>query len=231
MSHHFSSFAQGDIVAIFGAVGPSLGPYGIKIDGQSMGTFNATKQNYAAQMQLYHADDLGAGNHTLEIVNQPTSTGQGLALDFARVAGLPSAIPSSASSSASASASASALVSASSTATANSSKMPRCVFILSASSPTMYSCRVRSTFKVVGSIVAGVAAVCLVLSLVGLIYRQRNKRRERRLAVGRSMDVSAFMNGGMAISVISPVDAGSSNSNPESESETAHLLDPRSMTV
>ncbi|KAJ7120175.1 hypothetical protein C8R44DRAFT_541939, partial [Mycena epipterygia] len=88
ISHQFRSFAQGDTVAIFGAVGPSLGPYDIKIDGQSMGTFNATKQNYAAQIQLYHADDLGAGNHTLEIVNQPTSTGQGLAIDFARVAGL-----------------------------------------------------------------------------------------------------------------------------------------------
>ncbi|KAJ7889611.1 hypothetical protein B0H13DRAFT_1626706 [Mycena leptocephala] len=98
---------SGDTVALFGAVGPNLGPYAIKIDGQSAGTFDATNQNYAAQTALYHGDGLGAGNHTLEVINQ----GQGLAIDFALVAAIPasSASPTvSASSSASASASSSA---------------------------------------------------------------------------------------------------------------------------
>ncbi|KAJ7120178.1 hypothetical protein C8R44DRAFT_921203 [Mycena epipterygia] len=114
---------SGDTVAIFGAVGPNLGPYGIKIDGQAVGTFNATKQNYAAQIALFHADDLGAGDHTLEVINQPTSTGQGLAIDFALVAGIPSASASVTSSTSSASASAST--------SASADKVMRCAFILS----------------------------------------------------------------------------------------------------
>jgi hypothetical protein len=115
-------FHQGDTVSLFGAVGPTLGPYDVKIDGQSIGTFNATKQNYAAQVALYHGGGLGAGDHTLEVINQPTSTGQSLAIDFAMVAGFPA---SSASSTASASASASSSASV-------GSKSPRCALILSA---------------------------------------------------------------------------------------------------
>ncbi|KAJ6562356.1 hypothetical protein B0H19DRAFT_943191 [Mycena capillaripes] len=100
---------KGDTVALFGAVGPKLGPYAIEVDGKSVGTFNATNQNYAAQTVLYHGDGLGAGDHTLEVINQPSSTGQGLAIDFAVVAAIPS---SSASSTSVASASASAATSA-----------------------------------------------------------------------------------------------------------------------
>lgn len=104
---------QGDTIALFGPVGPKLGPYAIKIDGKDAGTFNPQKENYAAQTALYHGDGLGAGDHTLEVINQPTSTDQFLAIDFALAVAVPSSSSSSASLSSSASASASVSASAS----------------------------------------------------------------------------------------------------------------------
>ncbi|KAJ7815930.1 hypothetical protein B0H13DRAFT_2293236 [Mycena leptocephala] len=57
---------SGDTVSIFGAVGPNLGPFTIKSDGKTIGSFDASKQNYVAQKDLYHADDISAGDHTFE---------------------------------------------------------------------------------------------------------------------------------------------------------------------
>ncbi|KAJ6597567.1 hypothetical protein DFH09DRAFT_82528 [Mycena vulgaris] len=188
---------SGDNVALFGAVGPALGPYGIKVDGGALVTFNATKQNYAAQIALYRADNLGAGDHTLQVINQPTSTGQGLAIDFALVAGLPASSPSSTSS-----ASASASISPSASASAGKS---------------------MSSVELGGLIAAGIAAVCFTATIVGLLYRQINKREMRRQASGGSTDVAAFINPSGAISLNA---VSSRNTNPESE--TAHLLDPQS---
>ncbi|KAJ7861732.1 hypothetical protein B0H14DRAFT_3863354 [Mycena olivaceomarginata] len=186
---------SGDTIALFGPVGPKLGPYAIKIDGKDAGTFNPQKENYAAQTALYHGDGLGAGDHTLEVINQPTSTDQFLAIDFA----LAVAVPSSSSSSASLSSSASASASVSASASAGH-KM--------------------SGVELGGFIAAGIAAVCLTATIVGLIFRQMNRRTSRREAVGGTTDVAAFTNSGGAIS-LKPV-----HSHPESE--TAHLLDPRS---
>ncbi|KAK6995998.1 hypothetical protein R3P38DRAFT_3424461 [Favolaschia claudopus] len=108
---------SGDTVALFGAVGPNLGPYAVKIDGKSAGSFNANKQNYAAQVALYHGNGLGSGDHILEIINQPTSSTQFLAIDFAEVAAVPSSSSvSSLSSTSSTSVSASASASSSSSA-------------------------------------------------------------------------------------------------------------------
>ncbi|KAJ7215179.1 hypothetical protein C8J57DRAFT_1096304 [Mycena rebaudengoi] len=58
-------------VTLYGAVGPDLGQYEVKMDGQSSGTFVATRENYAAQVQLFYADNLGSGSHTLEVVISP----------------------------------------------------------------------------------------------------------------------------------------------------------------
>ncbi|KAJ7154834.1 hypothetical protein C8R43DRAFT_1186132 [Mycena crocata] len=190
---------SGDTVALFGAIGPNSAPYDIKIDGQPMGTFSAARLNYGAQRQLYHADALGAGNHTLEVIHQPTSAGQRLAIDFALVAGFPSAtLSSSTSSSSPASATATGT-----TANSKDSKMP------------------VHTFKVIGFVVAGVAAACLLATLVGFVIRQTGKRKRKEVVVERSMDVSAFTDG----------DRNSLNASypekPHSELETTHLLDMR----
>ncbi|KAJ7481925.1 hypothetical protein FB451DRAFT_139105 [Mycena latifolia] len=190
---------SGDTVSLFGPIGPTLGPYGIEIDGKSIGTYNATSQTYAAQTILYYADGLGEGDHTLKVINQPTSTNQRLAIDFASVVGFPA---SSASASPTNSASASASVSSSASAGGKS----------------------MSSVELGGFIAAGIAAVCLAASIVGLIYRQVNRRSMRRKAAGGTADVAAFTAGGIGLNPVN-----SRNTNPESE--TAHLLDPRSRAV
>lgn len=102
----------------------------------------------------------------------------------------------------------------------------RCAFILSTASPTHVELlRACSSAEIGGFIAAGVAAVCLTFTLVGLIYRQINNRKVRREAAGRTTDVAAFTEGGGAISL----ELLKLNANPESE--MAHLLDPRSTAV
>ncbi|KAK6995996.1 hypothetical protein R3P38DRAFT_2800350 [Favolaschia claudopus] len=78
---------SGDTVALFGAIGPNFGPYAVKIDGNSVGTFNATKQDYTAQAALYRGDGLGSGDHTLEIINQPSSQAN-FSLSISRTGGI-----------------------------------------------------------------------------------------------------------------------------------------------
>ncbi|KAF7342203.1 hypothetical protein MVEN_01808200 [Mycena venus] len=192
---------SGDTIALFGPVGPTLGTYAVKVDGKDAGTFNANNKNYAAQTALYHGDGLGDGDHTLEVINQPTATGEEyLAIDFAMVA----AVPSSSSSSASAS-------SASASASASSSASPGHKTNMALEG---------------GYIAAGIAAFCLTLTLVGLIYRVINRRKTRREAVAGTTDVASFTNSkGANMISLNPVN--SRNTHPESE--TAHLLDPRSM--
>ncbi|KAJ7177619.1 hypothetical protein C8R46DRAFT_1328207 [Mycena filopes] len=185
---------SGDTVALVGAVGPDLGPFSIKIDNMTIGTFNASKQNYVAQTELFRANDLGAGNHTLEVVNQGSTENQGLAIDFAQVVGLPSA---SASISASATPSASASVSASAVPKPHPNMVMSGVFIG-----------------------AAVGIVALTATLGGLVYRQKNRRKMQREAMRGSTDVSAFVSPKGAVS-LQPVDSNV-------ESETTHLLDPRS---
>ncbi|KAJ7172943.1 hypothetical protein C8R43DRAFT_944002 [Mycena crocata] len=180
---------SGDVVSLFGAVGPKVGPYSVKVDSQSMGGSVPRPRR--------------AGDHTLEVVNQfncqPTSTGQGPVIDFARVAGLPA-------SSASSTSSASTSASASSSASAGHKPV--------------------SGIQLGGYIAAGIAAVCLVFTIVGLIYRQMNRRNSRPQVVVGSSDVAAFTSGSGAIS-LNPI----TSRNTHTESETAQLLDPRSAAV
>lgn len=76
----------GDSVAIFGAIGPSEGPYSVTLDGiDTIGTFNATKDAYTAQVALYQTSNLGPGSHTLALSN--SGPGQLLAVDYAVVSG------------------------------------------------------------------------------------------------------------------------------------------------
>ncbi|KAJ7175040.1 hypothetical protein C8R43DRAFT_1230552 [Mycena crocata] len=210
-SRRRSKSVSGDAITLYGAVGPNCSPYSIKVDGQSMGNFSATRLTYGAQKQLYYADSLGAGNHSLEVTNLPSSTGTGqqLAIDFALVAGLPSDAPTSTSTSTSS-------ASASSSSSRPHERMP-------------------STFRTVGIIAACVASVCLVATIVGLFVRHNTKRKRREKAVGRNSDISAFMN---AAGTRSPsasvfdVEKSEPEHGPEAdrepESETAHLLDTRS---
>ncbi|KAJ7714154.1 hypothetical protein B0H16DRAFT_1742836 [Mycena metata] len=74
---------SGTTVSIFGAVGPDMGSFTVKIDGKTIDLFNASKENYVAQQTLYHGDDLGAGDHTFEVINQSSSSGKSLAIDYA----------------------------------------------------------------------------------------------------------------------------------------------------
>ncbi|KAJ7828794.1 hypothetical protein B0H14DRAFT_2366990 [Mycena olivaceomarginata] len=80
---------QGDVITIFGAVGPSIAPYSVQLDGTPRGTLNATKPSYTPQVALYHADNLGTGLHTLVLTSQPAAERQVLAIDYAQVAAVP----------------------------------------------------------------------------------------------------------------------------------------------
>ncbi|KAJ7468666.1 hypothetical protein FB451DRAFT_378623 [Mycena latifolia] len=76
----------GDFITVFGPVGPTIARYTVKVDGATGATFNATKAAYTPQTPLYHADGLGSGQHTIELISQPAVAGQVFAIDFAQVA-------------------------------------------------------------------------------------------------------------------------------------------------
>ncbi|KAK7042133.1 hypothetical protein R3P38DRAFT_3447488, partial [Favolaschia claudopus] len=153
---------SGDTVALFGAIGPNFGPYAVKIDGNSVGTFNATKQDYTAQAALYRGDGLGSGDHTLEIINQPSSSSQFLAIDFAQFAAFPTSSPSASPSSTSAAPSPSA----------------------STGGKQLNLCS--------GLIAGGIAAVCLAFTVVAMVIQQIHRRKRRRAALSATSNVAAF---------------------------------------
>ncbi|KAJ7737391.1 hypothetical protein B0H16DRAFT_1466308 [Mycena metata] len=165
---------SGTTVSIFGAVSSDIGSFTVKIDGKTIDSFNASKENYVAQQTLYPRDDLGAGDHTLEVINQPSSSGKSLAIDYALVAALPSANAS--------------FTSASTTASASSSA-------------TTDAKHLTSMALQGGYIVAAVGAVCLSATLLGLIYRHINQRKAQRETIQRTTDVAAFTNPSGAISL------------------------------
>ncbi|KAJ7215159.1 hypothetical protein C8J57DRAFT_1396936 [Mycena rebaudengoi] len=158
---------SGETVTLYGAVGPDLGQYEVKMDGQSSGTFVATRENYAAQVQLFYADNLGSGNHTLEVVNKPTSKQKNLAIDFAMVA------PPSSSS---ISGSPSSTPSPTSSGSPNGGHKP------------------MSSIELALIIVGVIAAISLAFTIFGLTVRQANKRKLRREPKVASADVEAFTN-------------------------------------
>ncbi|KAJ7207030.1 hypothetical protein GGX14DRAFT_522019 [Mycena pura] len=83
----YSCCLDGDVVTVFGPVGPTISQYIVQLDGKTSETFNATKANYVPQVSLFHADGLGSGQHTISLTSQPAVAGQEFAIDFAQVAG------------------------------------------------------------------------------------------------------------------------------------------------
>ncbi|KAJ7482211.1 hypothetical protein B0H11DRAFT_1862898 [Mycena galericulata] len=82
---------QGDYIAVFGPVGPTISRYTVSVDGVTSGTFNATKENYTPQVALYQASGLGSGQHTVELTSEPAVAGQFFAVDYAQVVPVASA--------------------------------------------------------------------------------------------------------------------------------------------
>ena len=72
----------GSHVELYGAVGPSDGPYMVQLDGGSSTMLNASRTRSSPQMVLYQASGLNSGNHTMRITNSPF-TGQALNIDYA----------------------------------------------------------------------------------------------------------------------------------------------------
>jgi len=81
---------EGDGVSLYGPVGPSGSPYSVQLDGGSITHYNPNKQFYTPQVELYRADNLGPGSHSLKLLYQPVSSGQVFAIDHANVYTTPS---------------------------------------------------------------------------------------------------------------------------------------------
>ncbi|KAF5384275.1 hypothetical protein D9615_003297 [Tricholomella constricta] len=80
------SICEGDAVSLFGTIGPKNGPYTVQLDDQPPKPYIATKLTYTAQTLLYYGSNIGAGNHTLRVVNQADAL---LEIDYAEVYTLP----------------------------------------------------------------------------------------------------------------------------------------------
>lgn len=72
-----------DSVSIFGTTGPSNGLYTVSLDSQQAAQYNATTYLTFYEVMLYHADNLGPGQHQLTITNLPETNGQTLNIDYA----------------------------------------------------------------------------------------------------------------------------------------------------
>ncbi|KAI6101743.1 hypothetical protein EDD16DRAFT_1648138 [Pisolithus croceorrhizus] len=86
------------MVTLFGKTGPSNGPYTVQLDGGQTNTYNATINLPYYGITLFHADNLGSGQHQLTITNSPSAGGQGLGIDYAIVSSLSSTTTTSSSS-------------------------------------------------------------------------------------------------------------------------------------
>ena len=75
----------GDFVEIYGIAGPTTATYTVQVDGGLSSTYNGTKYAFHSQLLMYYADNLGAGEHTIKITNQPVTENQGLFINYARV--------------------------------------------------------------------------------------------------------------------------------------------------
>ncbi|KAG6331382.1 hypothetical protein ID866_7705 [Astraeus odoratus] len=75
----------GDCVTLFGATGPQNGQYSVQLDGGQVTTYNGTTFRSYYGVTLFHADNLGSGQHQMVITNLPTTSGEQLAIDYAMV--------------------------------------------------------------------------------------------------------------------------------------------------
>ncbi|KAI6099324.1 hypothetical protein EDD16DRAFT_1659336 [Pisolithus croceorrhizus] len=75
----------GEMVTLFGATSTSTGPYTVQLDGGNMSNYNGTAFLPFYGVTLFHADNLGLGQHNLTLTNVPAATGQQLCIDYALV--------------------------------------------------------------------------------------------------------------------------------------------------
>lgn len=78
----------GEMVTLYGKTGASSGPYTVQLDGGQTNVYNATTNLPYYGITLFHADNLGSGQHQLTITNTPSINGQGLGIDYAIVSNL-----------------------------------------------------------------------------------------------------------------------------------------------
>lgn len=79
----------GEMVTLFGATSTSTGPYTAQLDGGNAFKYNGTAFLPFYGVTLYHADNLGSGQHNLTLTNVPAAAGQQLCIDYALVSTLP----------------------------------------------------------------------------------------------------------------------------------------------
>jgi hypothetical protein len=84
VTYNFTGIAA----TIYGALGPSQGPYSVQLDGGSVVNYTASNGNFFPQQILWHATGLDAGQHLVRLSNMPTTTGQGLSIDYAVAAAI-----------------------------------------------------------------------------------------------------------------------------------------------
>ncbi|KAF9244860.1 hypothetical protein BU15DRAFT_85715 [Melanogaster broomeanus] len=78
-------FWPGEAVTLFGPTGPSNGPYTVQLDGGETVTYNASTSLTNYGVTLYHADNLGPGQHQMVLTNMPSTNGQSLSIDYAKL--------------------------------------------------------------------------------------------------------------------------------------------------
>ncbi|KAG6330082.1 hypothetical protein ID866_9007 [Astraeus odoratus] len=88
---------SGEAVTLFGSTGPSYGQYSVQLDAGNTTEYNATTSLPFYGVALFHANNLGGGQHQLRITNIASGGGSGLALDYAAILSLASACVSTAS--------------------------------------------------------------------------------------------------------------------------------------
>ncbi|KAG2079074.1 hypothetical protein BDR04DRAFT_997386 [Suillus decipiens] len=77
------TFTVTESVSVFGTVGPGNGLYTVSLDSQQAIQYNATTYLTFYEVMLYHADNLGPGQHQLTLINLPETDGQTLNIDYA----------------------------------------------------------------------------------------------------------------------------------------------------
>ncbi|KIJ67686.1 hypothetical protein HYDPIDRAFT_25166 [Hydnomerulius pinastri MD-312] len=92
-----------EAVTLFGATGPSNGPYTVQVDGGQANKYNATSFMANYGVALFHADNLGPGQHQMVVTNLPDTNGQSLSIDYATLMTLSSSSTTSGSGSGSSS--------------------------------------------------------------------------------------------------------------------------------
>ncbi|KAG2361343.1 hypothetical protein BDR07DRAFT_1287489 [Suillus spraguei] len=79
------TFTVTESVSVFGTVGPSNGLYSVSLDSQPAYQYNASTYLTFYEVMLYHADNLGPGQHQLTLMNLPDTNGQSLNIDYAQL--------------------------------------------------------------------------------------------------------------------------------------------------